>query len=279
VEETTAHHPHPEHAEAAHVDELQALREFWQRNGIWITAVSAAVLLALIGTMFVRARARAGREAASMRYAEARTVTALEDLLNDHPSAPVAPLALLKLAKQYYDAGNYDMSLNVYERFLLEHPDHLMAGVAEVGRLHSLEAKGSLEEAARGFSEFAAANPGHFLTPQALLAQARCHMQLGDFAGARTAYEDLLARYPDSEWIEAGEDGIKEAERAAARAASAPAADTEAEAEPETAPATEADPEPMVEIAPEAEPDAPAEPAPEAEAAAESGPKTDSETP
>jgi tetratricopeptide (TPR) repeat protein len=117
-----------------------------------------------------------------------------------HPSAPTTPLAVLKLAKGYYDSGNHDMALGKYDEFLKEFADHPFAPAAELGRVHCLEARAQLHEALEGYRSFAANRPDHFLAPQAILAQARCLEQLGQLAEARTVYEDFITSAGETMW-------------------------------------------------------------------------------
>jgi predicted negative regulator of RcsB-dependent stress response len=107
---------------AAAPDELEALKDAVKTHGLRV-AIGAAVAVAIVlGVRTYHAR-RAGKAAdASAMLMSARTVQDLEALVEQHGRTPSAPLALLKLAKGYYDMGNYDQAFNRYADFLDRYP-------------------------------------------------------------------------------------------------------------------------------------------------------------
>lgn len=131
----------------------------------------------------------------------ARSVQDISSMISKYPATPLTPLAFLKLAKAYYEAGNYDLALNKYADFKQKYPAHDLVDVAELGRLHSMEALGQTDQAMKGFDDFARNNPRHYLAPQAMFGQARCLEQQGRLNEARALYEDFVTAHPKSDWI------------------------------------------------------------------------------
>lgn len=207
----------PEAAASSHVEDVEALRELWRRYGMSLVLGLALVVLVISVAGFVRVRRRLARDRAAQLYASARSVTDLENVIERHGSSSVAPLALLRLAKQYFDAGNYDMALNKYEAFALEYPGHLAADIAHVGRLQCLDAQGEWDEARQGFADFARDNPGHYLAPESVLGEARCLEQLGRHGEARVIYEDFIAANEGSPYVNRAEEALKLVSRTLAR--------------------------------------------------------------
>jgi tetratricopeptide (TPR) repeat protein len=191
------------HHELARVKAI--LRTHGLRTAIWI----ALALLIVVGGRVYRGHKAQAKVNASAMLMSARTVQDLEALVEQYASTPSAPLAMLKLAKAYYDFGNYDLAFNRYVDFLERYPEHEMRGIAELGKLHGLEARGQTREALDGFERFVAANPGHFLEAQAVFGKARCLEQAGRKEEARVVYEDFIAARPDSGWATRAEEMLK----------------------------------------------------------------------
>ena len=165
---------------------------------------------------------RQGIEArnAAARLASARDANELQAVMaTDTPSAPYA---MLRLAKQYFDAADYATAMQTYAEFEQTYPGHSGATWAALGKLHCMEAMDMLEEARAGFDSFAAAHPDHYLTPQAILGKARCLERQDRPDEARVVYEDFVVKYPESLWRYKAEDSLQKLEKAKQENAPAP---------------------------------------------------------
>jgi TolA-binding protein len=190
---------------AAH-DDIQQLMQFVSKHGTRIGLAAAVLLVFAAATVLYQSSRRRKVEQSIQMLASSRTSEDLNKLLEDYPSSDVAPLAMLKLAKEYFRSKSWDMALDKYNEILREFPDHQLAPVAELGKIHCLEARGQIEEALDAFAAFAKNRTDHFLMPQALLGHARCLEQLGRHREAKAAYEDFVAAYPESGWSSSAED-------------------------------------------------------------------------
>jgi outer membrane protein assembly factor BamD (BamD/ComL family) len=121
-------------------------------------------------------------------------------VVDQYPSTPAAPLAMLSVAAQHYDAGQYELAQHMFAEFLQRHPNHDLKAIAELGQAQCLEATGRFNEAVDAFSKFLAAHPDHYLTPVAMFAKARCLEQGGQLQDAKAIYEDYLAANPTNDW-------------------------------------------------------------------------------
>jgi len=182
-------------------DEIRQLMRFLRIHAIPMAVGTCIILVAIIAVLLYRDYRRKGIEKASLMLSLAYSVQDLETLVAQHRSTPTAPLALMKLAKAYFDSGNYDMALNKYAEFEMEYPDHPLVEVAELGKAHCLEARGQLEEALSAFIAFSAQQPDHFLTSQAIFGQARCLEQLRRYREAKALCEDFVTLHPESGWV------------------------------------------------------------------------------
>jgi outer membrane protein assembly factor BamD (BamD/ComL family) len=164
--------------------------------------IGAAIAIAVILVIVHRdTQSKETLSEASRLYFNARSAQDLTSIVQNYPTTPLAPLALVRLAKFHYDTGDFNNALTRYTEFLSKHPDHMMRDVAELGRVHCVEASGQVQAALDGFTAFAAKNPGSYLLPQAIIGQGRCLEQLGQWKSARAVYEDFVTAHPDSGWV------------------------------------------------------------------------------
>jgi len=197
---STAESPTPEQ------DPLQNAKNYLQANALRWALTGGIVLAVIIGvTVYKAKKVESDRNAAQILTA-ARSDKDLQTIIGQHASTPYAPMAMLKLAKMRFDAGDYDGALKQYAEFKQKYPQHAMIDGAEVGRIYCLEAKGQIEDALKAFAAFASEHPTHFLAPQATFGQARCLEQLGQYAEAKAVYEDFMAAHPDSGWAPKAEE-------------------------------------------------------------------------
>jgi predicted negative regulator of RcsB-dependent stress response len=218
--------PSPSPSGVTGAPEWQPLRDLWKAYGITILTAIAVGLLAVVAAAFYRNHKQTVADETAARLSSARTAQDLENIVARHPSASVAPPALLRLAMTYFDAGNHDLALARYQDFKAKFPAHSLAAVAEMGIIHCTEGKGLLDEAVRGFKDFAVRHPGHFLAAEATLGQGRCLEALGKLDEARTVYEDFIAAHPQSGWkplVEEALDAVKK--KLAGRKTASPTAD------------------------------------------------------
>ena len=198
-------------------DEFEQLKAMFTTHGKVIAAVGAAVLVAAAAVLLYRNHVRSSRDEALRLFFAARSVNDLESVLGQHPSAPTAPLASLRLAKAYFDSGNYEIAQTQYDEFRARYPDHPLVVAAELGTTHCLEAKGQLLQAASDFEAFSQRHPDNFLTSQAIFGRARCLAGMGRLDEARALYENFIVEQPESRWIPAAEEMLDLLRREEAR--------------------------------------------------------------
>jgi len=160
-------------------EELEQLIQELKAAAPWFLAAAIAVG----GYYGVRKYLADRRAAASEVVATAYTTDELEDAVAKFGGDRVGGLLKLRLAKSYFDAGNFDGALEIYSALEGKEPDGF-ADVVPVGKAQCLEALGRFAEAAEAFDAFASANGGSFLALTAKLGAARCVAQGGDRAKA-----------------------------------------------------------------------------------------------
>lgn len=188
------------------LDEFATIKDFSHKYGTWIITGMCIGLVIIAGTKLYRNNAKKHMESASKALMEARTSRDIEAIMENYGETPTAPLALLRLAKTYYDAENFDVAMNRYELFKTEYPEHEFLPIAELGEIHCIEAKQLLNEALQRFESFAVTYPDSFLKIQAVLGKARCLKDLGRISEARAVYEDLMVANPQGRWVSMIED-------------------------------------------------------------------------
>jgi len=188
------------HAAPETVEELEALKDWWDAHGNKVTIVMIAVLVAVIGfQQYGRWRERAGAKSMS-DFDSARTPEALEEIIAADASSAVTPLARLRLAGIYFNDEKFALSQSAYEGFLAKNAKHRFAPVAELGLAHCLEANGQVAEAAEKFRLFAEANPNSFLAPTARLGHGRCLILSGKAEEGKKVLDLFITEKAGTRW-------------------------------------------------------------------------------
>ena len=195
-------------ADIAHED-AERFKHIASKHGKFIVFAIAVVLLAAAAGGLHRRRMVAKADEAIQLLTESRTTKDLETLVAEHGGSPLVPIALIRMAKLYYDSGNYNVALSKYDEFVENYPDHAMTTAAVLGKIQCMEARGQVQDAMRDYVAFAKERPEHYLTPQAVLGHARCLEQLGSLEEARQTCSDFIEANPESSWVLLAEEMVE----------------------------------------------------------------------
>ena len=188
--------------------EIERLTEFGRKNAITITVtVIVLVLVVAVPATITGAKRRSADKALEL-LGSTTSLNQLQEIVDNYASTPSAPLALLQLAKEHYNTGNYPFAEEKYNDFRNAYGDHRLAAAAEHGLAHCAEAQGRTRQALNAFESFATRFPDHFLTTQALFGQGRCLEVLSQLQDARIIYETIIADDPDGIWKSRAKDAL-----------------------------------------------------------------------
>jgi len=175
---------------------LNFLKHYGSMIGVGVLAATVAILAS---------RVLSHRQANKMTQAESLLASAqspqqLEEVVDRYSSTPAAPVALLDLAKTYFNDGDFFQARAQYERFLKKYKDHDLRPIAEFGLASCTAADGDFNGAVERFADFVQAQDGHYLQPLATLEMARALEQANRLDEARIVLEDFLTDTPGSQW-------------------------------------------------------------------------------
>ena len=213
-------------------DELAELKELINKHGKNALTAFLVVLIGVMGAYLYTSKKAARAVEASVKMSEVKSVTDLETVVANYDGTQAAQTALIALAKQYYESGNYDAAMSKYDEFLSKYPDNELASTAQLGRIFCIEARNNataFNEAATAYAAFAQKHPKSFLCPQAVLGEARCYEMLKDYDKARVIYEDFTTNTEDSPWLPLAEDSLKRLEHKIKMSYKAKTPETQAE--------------------------------------------------
>lgn len=182
-------------------DDLQQITDFLKQHGLTLAAGLILVIAVSVGlVLYKTSKSKESAQVAKSLFT-ARSQQDLESIVAQHPSSPYAPIAMMRIAKNLYDAGNYDAAMVKYTEFRERNPTHELALAADLNKVFCIEGRGQIEEAISGYENFAKQHPDYFMTPEAVFGRARCKILLGKPAEAKTIYEDFIAAHPKSPWL------------------------------------------------------------------------------
>ncbi len=177
-------------------EELEQLIQEIKSTLPWLLA--AGILVA--GYYGVRNYVANKRAAASEAVANAYTTEELEEAVAKFGSSKSGGLLKLRLAKSYFDAGDFNGALEIYEELGGKAPDGF-EDVSVVGKAQCLEGLAKFNEAQKVYDDFASANAKSFLLLTAKLGSARCVARAGDKKKAIAALEEVKKSLGDDDEI------------------------------------------------------------------------------
>ena len=200
----------PQHEELLKKQSLEQQEVKEVLNFITKYAKPAAIVVIAVCAFFLVDRylksSRIQKEAeADAALLQASSAYDYENILDDYGSTPSAPLALMGLARQTFNAGQYEEADALYSKFLKKYSKHEMAVQAEFNQITCREAQGQIGDAHLLYGEFVKNHKDSYLAPLAMIAQARCLESLSLLADAKQVYEDLVFSYPGSSWAQMAE--------------------------------------------------------------------------
>jgi len=198
--------------------EVPEVLDFLKENGIALVVGVLIAVVGFVGYSVWKSGKAAKIDTASSLLAQSQSAPQFQEIINNYPDTPAAPLAYLSLGGAYFDQGQFELARQTFQQFIDTFPKHEMRPTAQLGMGQALEAMGDLSGAVASYDAFLAAHPGHYLMPNATFGKARALESLGRFAEAKSVYEDFIAANPESRWTsraETGLDFVRKRERAA----------------------------------------------------------------
>ena len=180
------------------------------KDHLMTAAIALVVAIAVIA--IVRYRDSQNAEA-SYALTGADGVESLEGLSAKYSRTAVAPVISLRLAKAYYDAGQYEQAAETFGAFARKNRRHVLAPQGRLGQATSLEALASAT-AGGGTDELSQARDIYIelasdrkspVYAEAVMGQARCLAALGDKAAAGDLLDRLAIDMKDTRWESAAE--------------------------------------------------------------------------
>ena len=110
---------------AFELHEAPELVEFFRRNGMSILISAALAISVFLGVSAYKNYHESARQKASAALFSSQSAEDLQKLIGDYGSTPAAPLAVLSLAQQHFDEGQYDMARHEYSDFQTRYPGHV----------------------------------------------------------------------------------------------------------------------------------------------------------
>lgn len=161
---------------------------------------------------------------AQMDTNETAAITVFEKIIEKHPLGPIAPDAQVKIADCYFKLGQYEESLDAYEKFLENYPKnewipYVQYQVPLTKMYHEKQQErnyGLLISAREGFEEYLISNPlgvhgedAKRMIEEIRVIEAEREFNIGDFylrvkkpSSAAMYFEFVINDFPGTIWAE-----------------------------------------------------------------------------
>ncbi len=199
----------PHHAAPMPQDEvdLRQLMNEYGRPAIY--GLILALVLYMGITLYRYQSARSAAEAMAL-LSSAQSPEQLQTVVADYARTPSAPVALLALARDDYQAARYTDARKRYEAFAQAYPRHAMAAFAQLGVALCDEALGADAAALAAYTKLAVEQAAReMIGPQALFGKARLLDRAGKTDEARAIYEEFVAGHAGSPWLPVAEAALE----------------------------------------------------------------------
>ena len=191
--------------EKAEVKEVLAFMQKYVKPA----AIGLLIVCAFVLTNSFFKNTRLKKEAAAdAALLEARNAADYQAILENYGKTPSAPIALMGLAQEKFNAGQAAEAEALYSEFLQKHKKHEMVFQAEFNLITCKEAQQQFGDAIILYGDFKVAHPESHLAPVALLGKARCLEALDNFSEAKQVYEDIITFHPQSGWSRIAESNL-----------------------------------------------------------------------
>jgi TolA-binding protein len=123
----------------------------------------------------------------------------LEKVIKLHPSSPAAEEAQYYLGNCYFQMGDYDKALGVYENYLKKHSSGRFAPMAQEGRAQSWVAKKDMINAAKEYENLIKTYDSYPLLAEVLMTLGQLYEQMNNPQEALKTYKSVIHKFPESQ--------------------------------------------------------------------------------
>ena len=126
---------------------------------------------------------------------------AFEEVITRYGGTSSGAKSTYFLAYTFYQMNQYDSSAHYFQHYLDKYSDPDLTYGAKSGLAACAEQTGDFTKAAELYWKLVKDEPDHFSTPRTIMAAARCYRNAGNAQGAKDAYQLLIDKYSDSNFV------------------------------------------------------------------------------
>ncbi|MDX1632647.1 MAG: tetratricopeptide repeat protein, partial [Thermoanaerobaculia bacterium] len=146
----------------------------------------------------------------------ARATALFEGVVQEHEGSPAGEVAKVYLARLFFEEGRTEEARELWQQFLDENPDHMLAAAVKLNLLDLERAAGNTEAVVEDLRASLEAEDSPVPTDALLFELAESLEELGRSEEARTMYQRLADEYPDSAYAGTAQQKLRDLEPAAA---------------------------------------------------------------
>ena len=144
---------------------------------------------------------------------EAKSPGAFQSVFDNYPGTYSGQNALYMVAVSDLNTGAADKALDTFDRFLSEYPKNPLAPSAALGKATALFNLNRTAESLQLLNQIEADYPNFKLMDVVVYEKAIRQEALDQWDEARTSYQLVIDRYPDSSWKTMSETALKKLDK------------------------------------------------------------------
>lgn len=171
---------------------------FWEKNKAAILGAVAIAILAALGFGSWAVYSNLQEAEAQKLLAEATGIEQLQAVVDKYPKSIPAADALMRLAAVHREAGDLEKSTAAFKAFLVNFPDHSLAGGALLGVGQNQDAAGNADGAMATYQQVVTQYPQSYAAPFAAYSEAEILLRRFQRDEARRSFNMVVSQFPQS---------------------------------------------------------------------------------
>ena len=171
---------------------------FWQehwRKFVWGLVAVVALILAAGAWMLYASHVRSSAEAL---YSTANSPEGWREVMQQYPGSEPAGNAQIRLAASLRESGDIDGASAELESFVVNYPEHPMAGAAWLTLGEIRQSQDRIESALQSYRMSSSKYQESYAAPIAMIAEAKLLNDEGHAGEARAVLESIGSLYPQT---------------------------------------------------------------------------------
>ena len=128
------------------------------------------------------------------------SINGFQEIIDNFPNSGAGIIAQYMLGNCYLNSGDNSKAGEIFKKFIDAHPSHIFCPNAELGRATALYGNGDVKASLDLLKNIETKYPDFAIMDVVKFEIAKRYENEGNWSKARSYYQSLMEKYPDSGW-------------------------------------------------------------------------------